>query len=246
MFRDLLSSRAMHVGLVFFVLIVGGTQLYSWHVRRTSQEALERTKRIVQQLENKKETRTAQDVGVSTDTETLEPSEVPIISDEMPTMSEETDAFLTDDTVDVADAFLLDDKTLADEKENAEGPVSPHGFGPYPEVPDDYPVSRFSWKYTYDDPKQELLARIRIALWRQGVPVEGAVFKQRNGLIYPTIRGTVYVEWDGDFPIGILGHPDDDFERIRSTLEAGGTPAGITVLDFDEAGIDPYQFLNIQ
>ncbi len=36
MFRDILSSRSIIFGLVFFVLIVAGTQFYSWHVRRTS------------------------------------------------------------------------------------------------------------------------------------------------------------------------------------------------------------------
>lgn len=36
MFGDLLSSRAIQVGLVFFVLVVSGSQLYSWHVQRTA------------------------------------------------------------------------------------------------------------------------------------------------------------------------------------------------------------------
>ena len=33
MFRDLLSSRLIQVGLVFFVLVVGGSLLYSWQTR---------------------------------------------------------------------------------------------------------------------------------------------------------------------------------------------------------------------
>ena len=35
MFRDILSSRCIIFGLVFFVLIVGGAQWYSWYVRRS-------------------------------------------------------------------------------------------------------------------------------------------------------------------------------------------------------------------
>ena len=36
MFRDLLSSRLIQGGIVFFVLVVGGSLLYSWHVRRAT------------------------------------------------------------------------------------------------------------------------------------------------------------------------------------------------------------------
>ena len=41
MFRDMLSgSRALLVGLIFFVLVVGGSLLYSWHVHRTTETEL--------------------------------------------------------------------------------------------------------------------------------------------------------------------------------------------------------------
>ena len=58
-------------------------------------------------------------------------------------------------------------------------------------------------------------------------------------------RGTVYVKWKGDFISDYIGHPDDDDEHIISILENQGTPAGIRVLDYDTAGIDPYLFLNL-
>ena len=35
MLRDVFSSRAILAGLVFFVVIVGCTQFYSWYVKRT-------------------------------------------------------------------------------------------------------------------------------------------------------------------------------------------------------------------
>ena len=44
MFRDILSgSRAILVGLVFFLLVVGGSLLYSWHVHRTTDTELAET-----------------------------------------------------------------------------------------------------------------------------------------------------------------------------------------------------------
>ena len=47
MFGDLLSSRMIQAGLVFFVVVVGGSLLYSWHVHRTTEAELARHNRLV-------------------------------------------------------------------------------------------------------------------------------------------------------------------------------------------------------
>ena len=36
MLRDVFSSRGILAGLVFVIVAVAGTQLYSWHARRTT------------------------------------------------------------------------------------------------------------------------------------------------------------------------------------------------------------------
>ena len=62
MFRDIFSgSRLILAGLVFFVLVVGGSLLYSRHARRTSEIEVARTERPVQPPENRKEIHTRQD-----------------------------------------------------------------------------------------------------------------------------------------------------------------------------------------
>jgi len=58
MLRDLLSSRAILAGIVFFVLMVGGTQLYRWHVLRTPAAALPQTRNTEPALETTDKTRT--------------------------------------------------------------------------------------------------------------------------------------------------------------------------------------------
>lgn len=60
MLGNVFSSRAILAGFIFFLVIVGCTQFYSWQVRRTSQEDLERTKRTVQQLEKQNKARTTE------------------------------------------------------------------------------------------------------------------------------------------------------------------------------------------
>lgn len=42
MLQDLLSSRWLQFGLVFFVLVIGGSLLYSWYTLRTTESDLER------------------------------------------------------------------------------------------------------------------------------------------------------------------------------------------------------------
>ena len=131
--------------------------------------------------------------------------------------------------------------------QNKDEPVSPHGFGPYPKVPDDYPWPP-NWELTHDNPKRELLSRVRIKLWKQGIRADGVGYCPSER-IYPIIRSTIYITWKEDEQgryIGeMTGHPDDDHYQIEQALLAGDTPDGITVLEHDEAGIDPYEFLNL-
>ena len=134
MFRDILSgSRAIIAGLAFFVLCVGGSLLYSWHVHRTTDAELAETRRKVQPLKNDTAARTAQDT-VDTSTVDFEQAETDPETDDAQAMSDDTGAAPNDDAapIDLSEVFLPDD--FASEEEIAEDvPVSPYGFGPYPD-----------------------------------------------------------------------------------------------------------------
>ena len=135
------------------------------------------------------------------------------------------------------------------EKVGGDVRVSPHGFGPFPEVPEDYIYQPFSWdSYKNDPPIYELMARVRVKLWKQGIKTTG-IRSSNDGLVYPTIPGTVFVKRykiDDTEYIQIQGSARDDLRAIRESLVAGKTPDGIHVRDMDEYGIDPYKFLNIK
>lgn len=121
MFRDILSSRGIIFGLVFFVLIVGAAQWYSWQVRRSSPIEMARTNRFLQQFENKKETRTTQDATVQTDGKPLQSMETSWeIDDTDIQTSEETEAFIdAQENFDLTDMFLSDDSTSEDESDQS-------------------------------------------------------------------------------------------------------------------------------
>ncbi len=143
---------------------------------------------------------------------------------------------------------------------NEEVRVSPHGFGPYPKIPPGYRAPNIFDKPLNKD--QELMMRVDVKLWKQGIRTEGIGISYESGLVYPTIRGTIYVEWDDiHLPDGSVaryarrakGHPDTkDSLPYRGVpgiphcpphfLFESDIPSHITVLNISE-GIDPYEFL---
>ena len=145
-----------------------------------------------------------------------------------------------------------------------DAPTSPFGFGPYPEVPADYPFQERLWDNA--TPEHELLVRVRVKLWKQGTQTKGAKFDMNNGLIYLSIPGVIYVQWhyieEGDpefagrrYAYRIKGHPNT-VEKWKSSyltdgryepvdVNSGIAASDIKVYELPDGGIDPYKFLNL-
>lgn len=138
--------------------------------------------------------------------------------------------------------------------------VSLFGFGPYPEVPSDFPHSDI-WdsveREAARDPEMaenlELLARVRIKLWNDGKPTLGASIDPSSGLVYPNYPNTVYVEWaefvreDGGVEryAGRMRGAPWPSEFDEEYFAKGLIPPGITVIEYSAGGIAPHQFLNL-
>lgn len=139
--------------------------------------------------------------------------------------------------------------TKSDEK------VSPHGFGPYPKVPQGYPGGDDPnfWEYPRTE-KHELMTRVRIKLWEQGIRTQGSSFE--NGLVYPVYPNTLIVKWKTQWtPFGtrkrassISGSPEtESFLRNNpGPIYENDIPSDIKVIEYKDAGIDPYTFLDLQ
>ena len=140
-------------------------------------------------------------------------------------------------------------------------PVSPFGFGPYPEVPLGFPRDPI-WEEVdmYEKINQhgrgmmkaiELMNRVLIELWNQGHTATSA--SMSKGRVYPGYPNTVFVRWnyieepDGSITryAGRITSGPDISDSVFDALSEGIIPAGITVLDHDADGIDPYTFLNL-
>ncbi len=148
------------------------------------------------------------------------------------------------------------EKAASVDKTDAHVLVSPYGFGPYPEVPSDFP-GIISW----NDPEGqanlpdhankniELIERVLIKLWKQGDKNfrGGSTY---NGKVYPHYHNTVYVLYneykllDGTtqrYPAYVKSGP----QVIYSSEDLLNPPAHLRILNLNSSGIDPYQFLDL-
>ena len=138
--------------------------------------------------------------------------------------------------------------------------VSPYGFGPYPEIPADFPFP-VEWNFPGSVADHELMARVAIKLWTQGIETMGVTMGA--GLVYPNYIDTVYIRWAettdddgnpiqyinrlGGYPPACLRIVENNIARLgeRGTMTTADIPSDVTVKLYDEAGIDPYSFLDL-
>ncbi len=155
-----------------------------------------------------------------------------------------------------------DKKQSKDDSKTAAESLSPNGFGPLPAVPDDYPDKKFRWRYYTDNPNFELIARVKLKIWKeQGKYAVGAGFL--HGKIYPIFQDAVYLHkktrcgkdgevidtyiqeilWDSDYEPSEKQWRSPSF-NMSKYVEDVIKEKNLKVISFDDAGIEPYQFLN--
>ena len=258
MLRELLSSRLILTGLVILVVVVGACWYYSWHVQRTNDMELAKTESMIHSLKNDDETRDAQD-NVDTVPVDSEQAKKPLGTDDMTVASVDN----ASEMLDTADASLPEGAPAADV------PVSPFGFGPYPEIPEDM-YGTVSWHWTEEFKAKledtisyslglrgltfsdhlrisELQARVAIKLINEGVAFSGMTSLDSTGLFYPDEPNVIYVEWQE------VTDPNGEIRRYMSSSLGSAIqelsiaermgyepiPDFIEVRSYDE-GIDPY------
>lgn len=249
MLRDLLSNRTILAGLVFFVVIVGGSLLYSWHVQRTTEAKLERSAQFLQGREKKNETSRETSATQPVENESPDFLSTPDENDENADtpMSDETEALPNEtDIVDITDTFLPDDFVSEEAPVEDMFKTTPAGFPFKPYW--DYPAERQEgWSYDH-----KLVVHVLAKLWRQGTRNFTGGSIGDNGRVHPHYTNTLYVEW------GRARHPDgtmrdvitDTFGGARIWQRSGDPfelpPPSVRLIDLNSTegqGIDPYTFL---
>ena len=241
MLRDVFTNKWILGGIILVIVITVGCVLWYQHelapYRRMAAETEEMRQKLVRPKKvsdtHSKTEQAADQTSAESTTQSAKRERTETIL-----MKKDIESSQTDKT-EPSQA-----ETPTQNTETADVPVSPFGFGPYPKVPEDYPTD-VSWS-SDDLPIYELMTRVRIKLWEEGQRTNGIV--EENGLLYPIIRGTVYIKWsdNGKDIIRIIGHPKDLSDDVVDQMyESGTIPTDFTVIDYDNAGIDPYKFLNL-
>ena len=246
MFRDILSSKLVIAGLTCCVLLIAASLLYRRHVLDDIRKDEARTQRFLQQLKNGDGQRAPQQVTTNGGVE--KPAAAPVATDDdavsVPYIS------VPRPTEKAAHVDTAAPEEMVSEEDTTNVPVSPYGFGPYPELPAGWPADQIWPRISAE---HELMMRVEIKLAHQGLDVTGSIME--NGLVYPTISDTVYIEWDKNARRQYIRHMGGDpgaCERIRAIEDERGVrfteadiPSDIKVLSFQEGGIDPYEFLDL-
>ena len=239
MFRDLLSSRWFQGGFAFFVLCVGGSLLYSWHVHRTMDAELPSPDAVeVNPREAARDTMGIRPVDFEQATRELDAEETPTVSDDTVAPSTHETAAETIET-DAVSADALDPSK-----------VSRFGLGPYPEIPKEWNVIPNYWEFMVDSIEDELLCRVTIKMHNEGIRSKyGNVgIGHSTGLITALERGSVLVEYDidenGEKRIySIRAHPDDLSPGMYTRFS--DIPSHLKIVTADEIGFDPYEYLGL-
>ena len=243
MFRYLLSSRLIQGGLVFCVIVVGGSLLYSWHVHRTTEKEFGKIPQTVSSIKNKQSTSTTP-VDFQTEGVVNTPDEN---TDTHKPDATEADTIDENELIDMADAFLPDDDVSADALDPSK--MSRFGLGPYPEIPKDggYPPHYFE---TADSIETELLRRVHVKMYNEGILDKYGSVGMDHGtrLITAVERGSVLVEYEidenGEKRIWrTLAHPDDLSPGMYTRFSE--IPSHLKIVTLDDIAIDPYEYLGL-
>lgn len=248
MLRDYLTDKWTLAGVAFLILFSLSCILwYEYETAPYKQESIE-TSEIARQWKTEKAVKA---YPVETGSPQA-PADSIVSTTEKPTNA------ITDADMRVSTA----DSTLAILTELEDVRVSPHGFGPYPKIPDGLPQGFFDRELSRD---HELLGRVRIKLYEQGIPVLGVGMDQ-SGRVYPFDKNQVYITFGKTYlpPFGevkyITGIEGDAsvIREIENNAKArdpkmlipmqieADIPNSVKVLDKSEEGFDAYDFLNLK
>lgn len=249
MIRDIFTNKWILAGIGFLVIFAGLCYLWYQHTTAPYREQLAELNEIVRQSESQPTATTA------TPTETA--ADAPVEST-APTAEKSIN-----ETIHVTDKTKTTQAQAEVPAENTAAtdvPVSPFGFGPYPEVPDGFPSNiRIPWRgpdVKYSDEGRmclELAARVLIKLWNGGdTGFTGADITPKDLKVYPHYPDVIYVKYaeiqheDGSVSKSIVGLSGGaNLPEITSEMLESGVVPGFRLVEKEAAGIDALDFLNL-
>jgi len=245
MLRFVLTEKFVIGSFVFLLFFCVGCVI--WYHYNTGTYRQESTESVELQDQTENTTQQTSDVSVEGNTPTSEESEsvnTDDLSHSDETLQEEDES---DETITVGGRVIR----LSDIPDIPE--VSPHGFGPFPEVPEDYPLGAVWRKINYydmspsDQRNSELFDRVLIKLWSEGNKnFTGAKRDGKTGKVYPNFPDTVYITVkDLEYPDGTVVPMITRQLGSAPGVDLFNPPPHIKVFDYESSGIDPFEYLDL-
>ena len=248
MFRDILTNKWVLGGVGFLIVLSVACVLWYQHDIAPDRKAAADAKELLRQSQIAKKSEMGSEAEQAAD-ESVE---------SIMQNADKTATEINSDVVENTKAEAQQNETPAENAETSELRVSPFGFGPYPEVPEDYPTNVI-WnlpgaKENLPDHALkgiELLDRVLVKLWIEGDKnFRGGCTD--NGKVYPYYHNTVYVRYaQQEMPDGTIrryftsSKSGYNVEFNEEDLLSDTPPAHLRIIELDSTGIDPYQFLDL-
>ena len=258
--QNILTGRTVIIVFIIVAIFVIGCILWYQREARIADEELAATLARIQKPQASK-SKQAEQLPAQISSETSETTPADLTTEAGSTG--EVLLEVIDAVSDTGSHPEIDDtsETATEETTDEDARESPFGFGSYPLVPLGlFPHGEEVWdeieaqaKRDWEFAKElELMVRVRIKFWELGTETVG--ISSSNGLFYPSIPDVAYVSWgwkkgeDGERKRYVTGirSPAGMSLEVEEMIEAGQTPPGWTIMDYDTAGIDPYTFLELE
>ena len=246
MTRDITPIKWIIGAIALLIIVAGACYLWYQHSLADERKAAADALKLLRQREATQKADTENEVEQAADT----PVEGSTLTTEKPINENSAKVENT------AKAEAQQNETPSENAAESEVRVSPFGFGPYPEVPEDYPSvvvwlqSDYEELPSHQQKNFELMSRVLIKLWASGEKgFRGA--STYKGKVYPHYYNTVYIR------VSEYELPDGTKAQYISRRKSGphvntdgvdllNPPSHLRVLDLDSSGIDPYQYLNLR
>ena len=251
MYREILTNKWILGSLCFLVVFTGVCYLYYQHETTPLRQQATESNEIIQQSERNTTAETANPTEAAADApvERTTPTAEKLVNKNTGVVVE-TDKNTEETTNPVTAAIPKTDNT-------EEVRVSPYGFGHYPEVPQSMrdigynPIwENPNWETYSHAMEGELLSRVRIKAWDEGKESIGSSIDYKTGLVLLNFPNTIYV-WHGENINPKTGETQRYFTQVAGMslsideMMNGTVPEGVTVLDGETSGIDPYEYLDL-
>ena len=195
-----------------------------------------------------------------------EKTETPVVESKVSNEAfTETQTESQTDSIPLGDEDVISTETETEDWRAGDYGESLFGFGPYPEIPSDFPEKyRPIWSHGVYDAinfaefpeefkvvrqAEELMDRVRVKLWKEGrTDITSISLDPTTNRVYPLTANSIVVRYAGTGTEKRIFSTSTDAnfpQDLRKRIRKGEKPPGIQIIDADTGGFNVYEYLGL-